>query len=95
MNKRIEELTEALTGVLVEQKALQGYVVDFINAYNKQDPEEMLQSLKGAMTLYNMFLAEFVKHPGVRDTKRHVERLVEGLGALRKPHGRHSGRWNR
>jgi hypothetical protein len=95
MSQKINELTEALTGVLVEQKALQGYVVDFINAYNKQDPDEMLQSLKGAMTLCNMFLAEFTKHPGVRDTKRHVDRLVEGLGSLRLGHGRNTRRGNR
>jgi hypothetical protein len=59
MNQRIEELTEALAGVMIEHKALQGYAVDFINAYNSKDVVGMLNALRGSLRLYILRLQDF------------------------------------
>ena len=59
MKRRIEALTEALAGVMIEHKALQGYAVDFINAYNAKDVQGMLNSLRGSLRLYILRLQDF------------------------------------
>lgn len=79
MSNKIDELTEALAGVLSEQRALQAYTVDFINAYNKEEPDNMLRALKGALGLFDMFLKEYGGNPVIAEAVRGLDKVRANL----------------
>jgi CHAD domain-containing protein len=72
-------LLEALQGVLQEQKALQAYATDFVEAHNSGDFGTMRDALVGALRLYILSIKDFEDVPGmdliIRDLDRAKERL--------------------
>lgn len=81
---KIDDLCEAMTGVLNEQRALQAYASDFVNAYNARDLAEMLKSFKGALMLYHIFIKEFDGEPEIGEISKDMDRLQRKLSMVKK-----------
>lgn len=77
MNERLNHLLEALQGVLQEQRALQAYVTDFVDAYNRRDLKTMLAAFGGALRLFGISLRDFEEEPGMDVLLRDLNRLRE------------------
>jgi hypothetical protein len=81
---KIDDLCEAMTGVLNEQRALQAYATDFVNAYNARDLQTMLKAFKGSLMLYHIFIKEFTGDPIVDEIAKDMDRLMHKLHTLKK-----------
>ena len=73
-----------MTGVLNEQRALQAYAADFVNAYNEKDSVQMFKAFKGALMLYHIFIKEFSGEPEIGDIAHDIDRLLRKLSLVKK-----------
>lgn len=91
----LNDLLEAMHGILSEQKALQGYAVDFVDAHNQGDLQTMLKAFRGALTLYTLFLKEHEASPGMQEVVRDITRLIDRLGHVKEERVRNKNKRRR
>lgn len=94
MSERLRHLLEALQGMLQEQKALQAYATDFVDAHNRGDLKTMLDALAGSLRLFGISLKDFEDEPGMDAVLRDLNRVRERMERMevrgvRGPHRRH------
>ncbi len=82
MSDPVESLTEALSGIVQEQKALQAYASDYVAAYEAKDLKTMLDAMRGALLFYKLLLSDFDETPGVENALREIEKLRGRLGEV-------------
>jgi len=76
----LKVLLETLQGVMSEQKALQGYALDFVIANDQKDLATMLRAMWGSVNLFRQFLLEFAEDDAeVAEINRGVEKLMDQI----------------